>query len=61
MNHVSDIVSMVRPRSMFKDIRQNKNKECKYNQNFTEFVVDLSQMRNDNIIDDDQSKKAILK
>ena len=57
----SDIVNMDRSRSMFIDIRQNKNNECKYNQNFTEFVVDLSQMRNDNIIDDDQSKEAILK
>ena len=46
---------------MFKDLRQNKNNECKYNQNFTEIVVDLLRMRNDAIIDDDQYKENIVK
>ena len=57
----SDIVNMDRSRSMFIDIRQNKNNECKPNQKFTEIVVNLIRMHNDNIIDDDQYKETLVK
>ena len=56
-----DMMSMGRSRSMFKDIRQNKNNECKYNQKFTEIVLNLIRMHNDNMIDDGQYKKTLVR
>ena len=54
MFQVSDIVSMDRSRSMVIDKKKNKKNECKYNQKFTEIVVNLIRMHNDNMVDDGQ-------